>query len=377
MTVWIQNPFDNLPGEGYRKQRYWLMSEAFAAAGHKVVFWTSDFSHLKKEKRGLEGLEGLGFEVRLIPTLPYRRNVGWARIRSHRAYARTWVRMARTQTASPDVIIASLPSISAAAAAMALGRYFGAKVVVDIMDAWPETFERLAPRGFRWLAHALLAPLRRKVRRLYRDADLVTGVCARYGVLSARPDYALAYHGIELEAALAERAPTRAARPDAIRLVYAGTLGRTYDLETVLRAVAANPDFTLDVAGRWTGPVPVRVTAHGYLGREELGRLLEACDIGLIPMAPDSWVGMPYKICDYAKAGLRIVSSLGGESSALLEKWRCGETYRAGDAASLAQAVRRAMKLAHGDSRRMCEAELDAKRIYGKYVERIERGVSG
>ena len=28
MVVWIQNPFDNLPAEGYRKQRYWLVCEA-------------------------------------------------------------------------------------------------------------------------------------------------------------------------------------------------------------------------------------------------------------------------------------------------------------------------------------------------------------
>ena len=32
MTVWIVNPFDNLPPEGYRPQRYWLMSRAFAEA---------------------------------------------------------------------------------------------------------------------------------------------------------------------------------------------------------------------------------------------------------------------------------------------------------------------------------------------------------
>ena len=51
MTVWIQNPFDNLPCEGYRKQRYWLMAEAFARAGHSVVLWTSDFSHGAKAPR--------------------------------------------------------------------------------------------------------------------------------------------------------------------------------------------------------------------------------------------------------------------------------------------------------------------------------------
>ena len=51
MTVWIQNQFDNLPMEGYRKQRFWLMAEAFAAAGHRVAYWTSDFSHAKKSFR--------------------------------------------------------------------------------------------------------------------------------------------------------------------------------------------------------------------------------------------------------------------------------------------------------------------------------------
>ena len=55
MTVWIVNPFDNLPLEGYRPQRYWLMAQAFAAAGHDVVYWTSDFSHANKAPRIVDG----------------------------------------------------------------------------------------------------------------------------------------------------------------------------------------------------------------------------------------------------------------------------------------------------------------------------------
>ena len=53
MTVWIINPFDNLPMEGFRPQRYWLMARAFAKAGHKVTYWTSDFSHAFKRRRDL------------------------------------------------------------------------------------------------------------------------------------------------------------------------------------------------------------------------------------------------------------------------------------------------------------------------------------
>ena len=95
MVVWIQNPFDNLPSEGYRKQRYWLMCEAFARAGHQVVFWTSSFSHAKKTKREEgRGKREEGIEVRFIPTLPYPKNVCFARIQSHRAYAKEWLRLA-------------------------------------------------------------------------------------------------------------------------------------------------------------------------------------------------------------------------------------------------------------------------------------------
>ena len=115
--------------------------------------------------------------------------------------------------------------------------------------------------------------------------------------------------------------------------------------------------------------VPPRVTAHGYLGQEELRRLLVSCDVGVIPMQADSWVGIPYKLCDYATADLRIVSSLGGESGHLLEKYRCGVLYRPGDAQSFADAVVAAQNCRGG--RVLVEQVLDAKKIYREYVEKV------
>ena len=383
MVVWIQNPFDNLPTEGYRKQRYWLMCEAFARAGHQVVFWTSSFSHAKKTMRfeKFEGFERFEkFEVRCIPTLPYPKNVCFARIQSHRAYAREWLRIAldnRTiehseQSNIPSLIITSTPTLSAAAAALELGRKFGAKVVVDVMDAWPETFERLAPKGLRWLAKPFLLGMRRTARRVYREADLVTGVCERYRELTKRSDYYLAYHGIDLGLQSPVSSPRTPGETRKVRLVYAGNLGKTYDLETVMKAVEANGDFELDVAGFGNFHSDCsRVRFHGLLSEPDLQALLAQCDIGIVPMRADSWVGVPYKFCDYSKAGLAIVSSLGGESSALLGKYRCGVTYRAGDPSSLAAAIRKAMTLRRGASRTMCADEFDATKIYDAYAARV------
>ena len=353
MVVWIQNPFDNLPGEGFRKMRYALMAEAFARAGHDVTFWTSDFSHALKRRRAPSAAAATGFACRLVPTPPYSRNVSVRRVLSHAAYARRWEALARKAAAQgrpPELVIASLPTISGAAAALCLGRSLGARVVVDVQDAWPETFERIVPR---WT----LSPLRAKVRRVFREADLVTGVCDRYRELVGRDDYLRAYLGVEP----GERPKPPRSRTGRGRIAYVGGIGRTYDLDTV-RAAAKLLDMDLAVAG-----------GGNYLDEAGLAEFLSGCDVGVVPMRDDSWVGIPNKVFDYAKAALPIVSSLGGETAALLAKYECGATYAAGDPSSLAAAVRTALQCRPCASRDMCEAEFDATRIYDAYVRSVLR----
>ena len=353
MVVWIQNPFDNLPGEGFRKMRYSLMACALADLGHDVTVWTSDFSHARKSKREIvEPAIDPRVKVRLVGTVPYSRNVSFKRVWSHLSYARSWLKEARAVCDAgerPSLIITSFPTITAADAALRLGRSVGAKVVVDVQDAWPETFQRILPR---WA----LLPLKAKAKSIFRRADLVTGVCERYRKLTGRADYYKAYLGIELGV---EKHVERAKAKAPLRMAYIGGTGVTYDLSTAGRA-AADLGMELLVAG---GKNP--------LGRQELEEMLSSCDVGLVPMDDASWVGIPNKIFDYAKAGLPIVSSLKGESAELLEKYACGATFQSGDAESLANAVRLALGSERGASRRMCENEFDASRIYADYALKV------
>ena len=329
MRVWIQNPFDNLPEEGYRRQRYRLMADAFLRAGHEVTYFTSDFSHSSKAPRRFAVAADSPPTV-LVPTPAYRRNVSLRRVWSHLAYARNWLKLAAAKP-PPALIVASMPTISGAEAALKLGRRFGARVVVDVQDAWPETFERLLPR---WL----LAPLRRRAQAVYRAADFVTGVCDRYRELVGRDDYYRAYLGIDAPPAAVARSGDR-------RYVYAGALGRSYRLEEWVRRVEADERLSLDVAanGRLRVACP-RVRQHGYLDAAALSALLAACDVGVIPMRDDSWVGVPNKFFDYAAAGLRIETSLGGECAALAERWNRGQ---------------------------LPWSELDARTIYDAYVRKV------
>lgn len=193
MKIWIENPFDNLPLEGFRAQRYWLMAEAFAKAGHEVTLWTSDFNHTTKKKRCMRGSgssEGSrGFEVRFVKTLPYNKNVSLRRLLSHTLYAISWCRAAtkllkRFEPLKPDIIILSTPPITTGLVALHFKKKFGAKVVLDIMDLWPETFERVAPKWALW-------PMKKVAEFVRKRVDLVTSVAEAY------PGKTF-YHGIEL-----------------------------------------------------------------------------------------------------------------------------------------------------------------------------------
>ena len=77
-------------------------------------------------------------------------------------------------------------------------------------------------------------------------------------------------------------------------------------------------------------------------------------------------MGLPYKLGDYAAHGLRMVTSLGGECAAILEKHGAGASYRANDVASFKDAVAKA--LAQKANFPALLSELDAKRIYSEYV---------
>ena len=158
------------------------------------------------------------------------------------------------------------------------------------------------------------------------------------------------------------------------RIAYIGNMSLSYDLATAIDAVKGDGGLSLDLAGAGPDEAALRRRAegcgrirfHGYLGDAELREMLAGADVGLVPMFDDSCVGVPYKLADYAAAGLPVASSLHGETEELLARHGAGVTYVAGDAAALRRAVREAQAMS-GGAAALAEA-FDAKKLYDGYV---------
>ncbi len=378
MKIWVINPFDNLPVEGYRPQRFWMVASAFAKAGHDVTLWSSDFSHSNKKRRvftdgeiAKAGKES-GCKIILIKTPSYRRNISFKRIYSHMKFAANWLAAARKQKEYPDLIIASSPPL---ALGKAVRKFTAARMIpyiIDMTDAWPEAFEQVVPSWF-------LFPLKRLARKNYANAAAITTVSRRFiPIAEASNKIApVKFFPIGIPPVTP---PMPHAREQNIRLLYLGAIGRSYDLETVIEAVKEMPCIKLDIAG--TGPEESNlrrlasgagnITFHGYLQKEKLNELLASSDAGIIPMFDESHVGIPCKLADYLSFGLPVLNSLSGEVAGMLESSGAGFTCTSKDRKSFISALNKLLAADAADLRNNAlrlAKQFDASGIYPEYVE--------
>jgi glycosyltransferase involved in cell wall biosynthesis len=348
---------------------------------------------------------------------PYEKNVSLARLGSHRDFGRTFERLASEsvssgQLARPDIILASLPPFEGPEAAARLARRLDATFVLDLMDVWPETFDRLLPGpGFvrRLLSPFFLGSMHRRREELVAAADAVSAATQTYAdaVLAAAPA-ALPRHLCYVGAYPQEFPAPRPAvnevpmpdgstpgtgEPGPLECVYAGTLEAGQDLDTLAAAArqlsAMGANVTIHVAGTGSHEPALRRAAattggscrlevHGLLPRQAYVSLLSRCDVGLVCVKPESFVAVPYKACDYAAAGLALVNSLPGELQQLIDRHSAGVPYTSGDAASLARVIAdlaaNRMRLAdlRLGARRLVAAEFDRERTYAAFADWLE-----
>jgi len=370
VNVWLVNPFDPLPGDPEQQGRYAGLAEALAARGHQVTWWTSSFSHRFKrpvdQDRLAEACRQAGIGVRFLPTPPYRRNVSIARLRNHRALAKRFAEFAPAEADMPDVVLASAPPPLLVRQASRFAKSVRAGFVVDVQDAWPETFLRLAPPGLRGVCRLVLSPLYRAGNEAYAAADAIVGVADEYvrqaSARSGRSQTTATIPlGVDLagfDRAVAAGAEAAQARPDGhVWLVYSGSLNRSYDCLTILRAFANlrhRQDFAclhLFVTGRGELAAEAarivaeegltNVTLAGFMDFPAWATLMSRCDVGFNASFPEAMIYLPNKIFWYMAAGLAVLNTIPGQCSRIVAEGGIGLDYRAGDPADCARAIAR------------------------------------
>lgn len=374
MNIWIFNPYGNLPGEGWSPYRSTCIAHALTARGHQVVWWVSDFEHRSKRVRPHGTVDfGNGYTARIVPSTRYKAHIGLERVKYERAYAKNLLRAVASTSDRPNAIVHAEPAICFSDISIKVVEACRAPLIIDIIDLWPELFEVVFPRWMRPLARTLMRPLYDKRARFLRKANGFLAVSKDYlqlaQNLAPRTRGQVAYLGTEV-AKFSVNTYSRPfpplhlpqKGPGEIWCIYVGTIGRNYDISTILKAASALKQSNIRVLIAGDGDRRSDVEAANdrnivnYLGRlsfEQLLGIYPFCDVALACYADGSTVSMPFKAFDYLAAGLPIVTSLRRDLGYFVSESNIGEMYHAGDSHSLVAAI---LALAKDEARRALSA---------------------
>jgi len=407
MNIWIVNPFDPLPGDPEQEGRYATLAHQLVARGHAVTWWTRVFSHRFKRPVDQAALTTActqaGIRVRFTDVPPYQRNVSLQRLHSHRILARRFFTegLAEARETRPDIIVVSSPPPSLAWRAVQIAHAVGARSIIDIQDLWPNVFASLVPPGLRPLLQPGIYMLRHTVRRVARGCDAIVGVADAYVQSSARETHpgkrlATIPLGVDLAAFDAAAAAGKCAeftKPAGERwLAYTGSLNRSYDCLTILRAAAELREragrlrFFITSRGELAGEAArlvrehklTNVTLTGFLDFAPWAYLLSQCDVGFNASFPHVMIYLPNKIFYYFAAGAAVLNTIPGQCSRIVRDGHCGRDYRAGDAADCAAAIAQvvgdasALDEMRRASRQLAQSVYDRALLYRQYADLIE-----
>lgn len=409
MRVWILQIGEPIVGvdPGVRPLRCNMLGAALLARGHRVRWWASTYNHFTKSYRYRGDTTvslAPGFDVTLLHATPsYRRHASLSRLLNQRSVA-TRFRRQCAPAERPDIIFACLPTPELCEAAIDYGLSHGVPVIIDARDMWPDLYTRVFPESLRPLGRLALWPEFRRVRKIFRHATGITAVSNAYLqwalAYASRPQsrrdavFPLGYPrdpGLAREGERSAFLNRHGLRNDAKLVCFIGTLGQTYDLDTLVEAARnlhqeGRNDIQFVIAGKGDRESALKKRAAGvsnlvfvgWLDQDELRLLIHLSTVGLCAYVKDAPQSLPNKPFEYMSAGIPQISSLTGELEELIRRHGIGLPYEAGDARSLARQVKELVDLPgkraemSARARALFDQNFEADLIYGRLSDYLE-----
>tara|TARA_B110000238_G_C16089633_1_gene423191 strand:+ start:287 stop:1510 length:1224 start_codon:yes stop_codon:yes gene_type:complete len=359
MKIILINPYGPLPNEGWRKYRNILLGETLAKKNHDVVWYTSKFSHHFKRDRDIEYYTGYdNFTVELVKSKKYINNISINRLLFEITFCiNLYFRLKKVKHI--DLIIAADPSQFIGFLARILAKKYKSKLILDLMDEWPELFEKVLSGNKKILIKPVVNFFKFLRKKNYQKADGVIALGKNYlniakSISRKGIPNELIYNGVDVlmmnkwstDSSFDIENIKQNLKNNNIKCVYAGSLGMqgdNYDVEALVRASTYFKDKNVDfyIAGSGEGKAYLlnqikkynlnNLFILGNLSAEKLARLYNFCDIGLALYGKGSNVDMPDKFYDYSSCGLAVISSLKGELKDVIEENELGYYYEAGN----------------------------------------------
>ncbi|MEM0541999.1 glycosyltransferase family 4 protein [Flavobacterium sp. j3] len=404
MNIWLVSIFENTPLDDNLNTRYNSIAKEASNRNHQVTFWSSTFRHNVKKQRILANNEVLiseNIKVKFVEAKSYSNNISFSRMLSHFNLGKKMIKAFNNQPELPDVIVIAFPPISTAFEVVQWAKKKSIPAIIDIIDPWPDVFIQHMAGIKRSIVHLGVTPLQRKTAIAFRNSSAVMAISKQYidwakKYTTEQKKSAYFYPAVqfeEIKKQLEVAKTKRTKQNDILTVIYAGSLGFSYDLPTILKAAEIlekkQPQIQFIIAG--DGPQKTIIedyqSTHSnlkYLGRLSKEKLMEeyyVSDIGLTQHIKGATQSVTYKLFDLLACGLPIMNSLESEMKSIIVDHKVGFHNNPSDFEQLAKNILRcyedkallsAMKV---NALQLTAEQGDSKTVYENALHFIEAQV--
>lgn len=395
---------------GYTRFRF--LSELLAREGFAVDLITSSFQHWEKAQRDCSKAcyQDLPYRVVFIDEPGYTKNLDLGRILSHRVAAKNLRAHFERTAGTYDLIYAEIPPNDVARACAEAANALHIPFVADINDLWPEAMRMVVDVPV--VSDLAFFPFARDAKRVYQLLAAAVGTSDEYAARPAKDrekpyPRATVYVGNDLasfDAGAREHAADVNKPAGELWVTYAGTLGASYDVITLVEAAdllerkrltqaaakgadpaLALPPVRVKVLG--DGPDRKKLEARaaeldapvdflGYTAYDLMAAYLCASDITVNSLVTSAAQSIVTKIGDYLASGNPMINT--GSSPEFRTKVTSdgfGVNVEAENAQALADAIEKLAehaslrKIMGAKARAVAENEFDQPRAYREIVD--------
>jgi glycosyltransferase involved in cell wall biosynthesis len=366
----IVRPYISLPHESAGIDRYFSLFQKMSELGFKCLLIASNFHHNKKQFRIPNSVQY--DNVVFIDAGSYVSNHSLSRVVYEMNFMlRSSLFLRNTST---KAVLIGEPVFGVTIFSLVM-KFRKCILISDVIDLMPEALRVKIRSDFLYQAVAIPLHLIRRFRTKFL-LDFVSVVSESYKKILNLDDTKsnVFYWGLNQ---VDNIIPIRENRVK--RVIYAGSLGDGYDIETIINLAEIRDDIKIIIAG--SGPQASLckeadkrgvITYLGQVGKGELRELYLTSDIGLLPYKKNSAVAMPIKFFDYISYDLKIVSSLNLESSDIILQNKIGCVYESESLTSLSSSIDKVIELPYlKDKFDTLKRFYDLDRQYDNFTKKI------
>lgn len=362
--VLIVNYCAYIPGEKAIKRTFYLF-QMMKDAGYDVTFLTSNFNHYEKKVRDVnafyEKYPEYKNSVQFVNMDSYDKNISLKRFRSNYKCEEELIKWFAKNIKEYDLVYVSWPMYKFVNKIRKYCDKYGIKLVIDVNDLWPDSLKMVIKSNF--VYNALTWPIQRKTKKAFSYADGIVAVSQEYLNIASNSnkratEKLVVYIGAMLDKfdeGIKTHASSIEKKDGEFWITYIGTLGKSYDIDTVIRAVTElRKEKGIDIRFKILGQGPTEsglkklateLDSDGidFIGFQEYGKMaayLSKTDVCVNCIKARASQSIINKAADYF-ASKKPVLNCGPcvEMRDLIEKYNTGINYVAENVESLKNAI--------------------------------------